>query len=84
MSWTLLAPAFSIVVTLVVLAWAMHRVEAELQQLRLSLQRSRVAAVATDELQRDARRVASEIGRIDEKNRHRRERRRSRRVHDRR
>lgn len=78
MSWTLLAPAFSIVVTLVVLAWAMHRIEAELQELRLSLRRSRVATVATDELQRDARRVAFEIERIDEKNRQRRERRRAR------
>jgi len=78
-SWTLLAPATAIVLTLFVLAWSMHRVEIELAALRSSLRRSRAAGVAIDELQRQTISTMHEAERIDRQARARADLRRSRR-----
>lgn len=79
MSWTLLAPAVAIVATLCALAWSMYRVEVEITALRSSLRRSRAAAVAVDEFERDTAATLAEARRIDEAARTRAAQRRSRR-----
>ena len=83
-SWTLLAPAAAIVVTLVALAWSMHRVELELAALRASLRRSRAAGVAIDELERETLATVTEAQRIEHAARTRADLRRSRRRSSRR
>jgi hypothetical protein len=78
-SWTLLAPAAAIVVTLCVLAWSMHRIEIELAAVRASLRRSRAAGVAVTELERETVATLAELQRIEETARRRADLRRSRR-----
>ncbi|MEM7142302.1 MAG: hypothetical protein AAF548_14865 [Actinomycetota bacterium] len=78
MTWTLLLPAAMTALCLVVLAWSMQRVDAELAALRASLRRSRAAAVATDDLRHTTRDVVDEIGRLEAGARARAERRRAR------
>ena len=79
MTWILLAPAFAVVAALTMMAWSMHRVDAEVRSLRDSLRLSRAAGVATDELDRHTRGVARRALEIDTTARARAELRRSRR-----
>jgi hypothetical protein len=78
-SWTLLAPATAVVVTLVALSWSMHRVETEVAALRASLRRSRAAGVAVHELERDTAATVAEAHRIEQTARTRAHLRRTRR-----
>ncbi|MDG2027480.1 MAG: hypothetical protein P8J50_10240 [Acidimicrobiales bacterium] len=78
MSWNLLVPAAMTVLCLVTLAWSMHRLDGELQALRHALRRSRVAAVAADDLRHTTRSVVEEINKLDESTQARADRRRVR------
>ena len=79
MTWSLLLPAAATVITLTVLTMSLQRVRHELTELRLSLRRSRAAAVATDELERRTIIVAARAADIDAGARRRLHHRRSRR-----
>jgi len=78
-TWSLLAPATAVVITLCVLAWSMHRVELELAALRASLRRSRAAGVAIDELRRETAVTMHEVERLEQQSRRRADLRRRRR-----
>ena len=59
MPLTLLLPAVTVVIALVVLAFGLRRVERELVPLRRSLRRTSATAIAADELGRTTAHVAA-------------------------
>lgn len=67
MTWLSLTPALAVVASLVVLTVGLQRVGAELTAMRRVLRRSQAAAVAIDDVERSAERIADRATELHER-----------------